>query len=316
MRIATESRQPVTWIGHGFRWYMPDAWQREQEWMRDASRQGAQFFASARIQPIDRKVVFKRTTFFNGLETWRDVFALAPQERLAKLADPSLRPALRHAIDNPQRAATRGQILPQIRWDALFVEQAMLPKNKALEGRQAMKIAKERSIHVADLLADMAVEENLETVFRLHTAMPEDDIQRDRLLQGANVMVGNSDSGAHINSDCTAGEVTYFIKRYALDRKIISLEEAVRRWTWMPASMAGFTDRGLLREGMAADIVVFSPSELDVPPTEMAQDVPGGETRIVQKARGITHTIVNGRVALRGNRHTGERAGRVLRRRG
>lgn len=314
MRLSRAGGRPITWIGHGYKWNLPNTWREEQAWMAEASKQGALFYGGVRLQPVDRRISFKRTTFFTGLETWRDIMDLPLEQRIAKLNDQSLRPALRHAIDNPQRATARGQIMPQVRWPSLYVERTKLPKNKAYDGRPVVELARERGVHIADFLCGLAAEEQLETQFRLKSILEQDEAIRGQLIQSPFVMLGNSDSGAHINTDCTAGEPTYFLKHWCLDRKAMSLEEGIRRWTWAPACMVGLTDRGLVREGMAADVMVFSPEELGVRPAEQVADVPGGETRYVQKASGIKHTIVNGRVTLEGDRHTGDRPGKVLRR--
>ncbi len=311
--MARAAARPINWIGHGYRWHKPEAWRQEQAWMRDASREGALFFGSVRLQPTDRRIDYRRTTFFNGLETWRDIMALPLEQRIARLADPALRPALRHAIDHPQTRTQRGQILPQIRWEAVTVDQVKLQKNKPMEGRPVVELATQKGVHIADLMNDLALEEGLETHFRVNTFLEKDEEVRGELLKSPFVMLGNSDSGAHLNTACHAGEATYFLKYWVLEKGLMSLEEGIRRWTWMPAATVGLTDRGLVREGMAADIIVFSPDELAPGRPEIVADVPGGETRFVQKAHGIKHTIVNGRVTLDGDRHTGERPGRVLR---
>ena len=312
-RMAQAATTPVNWIGHGYRWQKPDAWREEQAWMRDLSEQGARLLGSVRIQPADRRIDYRRTTFFNGLDTWRDIMALPIEERLVKLGDPDLRPALRQAIDHPKTQSDRGQILPRIRWETVSVDRVKLDKNKGMEGRRVVDLAAERGVHVADVMNDLAVEEGLETEFRLRTFLEEDEEVRGQVLKSPFVMLGNSDGGAHINTSCNAGEPTYFLKHWVLEKGLMSLEEGIRRWTWVPAATIGLTDRGLIREGMAADMMVFSPDELDLIRPEMVADVPGGETSYVQKAAGIKHTIVNGRVTLEGQEHTGERPGNVLR---
>ncbi len=312
-RMAQAAATPVNWIGHGFRWQKPDAWSEEQAWMRDLSERGVRLLGSVRLQPANRLIDYRRTTFFNGLDTWRDIMALPIEECLVKLADPDLRPALREAIDHPKTQAARGQILPRIRWEAVTVDRVKLDKNKGMEGRRVVDLAAERGVHIADLMNDLAVEEGLETEFRLRSFLEKDEEVRGQLLKSPFVMLGNSDGGAHINTGCNAGEPTYFLKHWVMEKGLMSLEEGIRRWTWVPAATIGLTDRGLIREGMAADMMLFSPDELDLMPPELVPDVPGGETRYVQKAAGIKHTIVNGRVTLEGQEHTGERPGKVLR---
>jgi N-acyl-D-aspartate/D-glutamate deacylase len=93
----------------------------------------------------------------------------------------------------------------------------------------------------------------------------------------------------------------------------MSLEEAVRRWTWVPANTFGMQGRGSLQEGMHADVVVFDPDKIDIGNKEIIGDVPSGETRYIQKAEGIEYTIVNGRVLMDHDKPSGDLNGKVLR---
>src|SRR5262249_48081440 len=90
-------------------------------------------------------------------------------------------------------------------------------------------------------------------------------------------------------------------------------ERAVRRLTFDSASIFGLHDRGLLRPGMAADVVVFDPDTVRPLPLQVVHDFPTGARRIKEPAEGIHMTIVNGEVLLEDGRHTGALPGRVLR---
>jgi N-acyl-D-aspartate/D-glutamate deacylase len=92
----------------------------------------------------------------------------------------------------------------------------------------------------------------------------------------------------------------------------MSLEEGVRKLTFMVASIFGLPDRGLLRPGMAAGLVVFDPATVRECDPEMVQDLPGNEKRLIQKAVGIEATIVNGEVLVHRGEHTGALPGMVL----
>ncbi len=312
-QLALHSGRPVLWLGHGWKWFKPDLWREEQAWMASLAKEGATVLANLTLQPFDRVVNYKRTSFFNGLDTWRDIMSLPLAERKAKFADPSLRPALRHAIDNPQTTATKGQIRPPIRWEAVTVLETHSEKNKWMEGKRVLDLAKQQGVHVADFMTDLTLEEDFATNFRTITVLEEDEAVQGELLNSPFVMLGSSDSGAHINNECKSGEPTYCVRHWVQEQQTMSLEEAVRRWTWVPANVFGLHDRGLIREGMKADINVYAPDQLKIGKKEMIQDVPSGETRLIQKAEGIHHTIVNGRVLLNGSQETGDLPGEVLR---
>ena len=311
--IALRSGRPVNWLGHSWKWFMPDLWRDEQRWMADIAREGAMLFANLTLQPFDRTVNFKRTTFFNGFHMWRDIMKLPLEERVLKLKDPDLRPTLRHAIDNVDTKPEKGQVRPPVRWDAVTIRETKLEKNKHLEGRRVIDIAKERGVHVADVMADLALEESLETNFRQQHALEEDQAVLGEMMQSPFVALGTSDSGAHINSDCNSAEPTYCIKHWVKEQGVMSLEEAVRRWTWVPANTFGMQGRGSLQEGMHADVVVFDLDKIDIGNKEIIGDVPSGETRYIQKAEGIEYTIVNGRILMDHDKPSGDLNGKVLR---
>ena len=96
-------------------------------------------------------------------------------------------------------------------------------------------------------------------------------------------------------------------------KQALTLEQAVRMLSFVPATHWGFTDRGLLREGFAADLVVFDPDTIAPEMPDVVSDLPAGARRLVQKARGIAATVVNGEVVLRDGKHTGALPGRLLR---
>jgi N-acyl-D-aspartate/D-glutamate deacylase len=97
------------------------------------------------------------------------------------------------------------------------------------------------------------------------------------------------------------------------EKQAISLEQAVRMVTFEPATLWGLNDRGLLREGFAADIAIFDPDTIQPQLPEVAYDLPAGARRLTQKADGILATIVNGEVLMRDCEHTGALPGRLLR---
>jgi N-acyl-D-amino-acid deacylase len=126
-------------------------------------------------------------------------------------------------------------------------------------------------------------------------------------------MLGGSDGGAHVKFICQVTYSSYLLSHWVRDKRALSLEAAVRRLTWEPAALLGLRDRGLLREGLAADVVVFDPDQVAPGPREEAADLPENATRIVRRARGYRATLVNGRIVHRDGEPTGSLPGRVLR---
>jgi len=133
------------------------------------------------------------------------------------------------------------------------------------------------------------------------------------LMKHPRTVMAFSDAGAHVSqmSDCSIQ--THLLGHWVRDRQDFTLEEAVRMLTLAPARAWGFHDRGLLREGLVADINVFDPERVAPDMPELVYDLPGGARRITQTASGIAATLVGGAVVHRHGVHTGALPGRLLR---
>jgi len=122
-----------------------------------------------------------------------------------------------------------------------------------------------------------------------------------------------SDSGAHVSQIMDSSLQTHFLSYWVRDRQEFTLEQAVRKITHDTARNWGFHDRGLLRQGMAADIVVFDAETIGPQMPTVEYDLPAGAQRLKQMADGVAATIINGQVVLRDNVHTGALPGQLLR---
>ena len=210
-----------------------------------------------------------------------------------------------------RRPGVPGRFIP---WPAIVVNKVVLAKNRPLEGRRLVELADEQGKHVADVLLDLAVEEGLETEFQLLTRSPEEDVGLAEFVKAGHALPSQSDAGAHLNTNfCTAGESSYVLSQWVRDRQLLSLEDAVRRLTFQPARIVGLYDRGLVREGLAADLMIFDLSRIGVKEDEVSHDGPAGAPRRVQRAEGVDYVIVGGQVVLDHGRHSGVLPGRVLR---
>jgi N-acyl-D-aspartate/D-glutamate deacylase len=132
------------------------------------------------------------------------------------------------------------------------------------------------------------------------------------ILKSPITLVGQSDAGAHLVYHAGYGYATRFLGYWVREKNVMGLEEAIRKLTFMVASLFGLYDRGLLRPGMAADLVVFDPQTVRECEPEMVNDLPGDEKRLIQKAVGVKMTMVNGQTLVENGEHTGAFPGRVL----
>jgi N-acyl-D-aspartate/D-glutamate deacylase len=123
-----------------------------------------------------------------------------------------------------------------------------------------------------------------------------------------------SDSGAHVTQIMDSSIQTHLLAFWVRQQELIALEEAIRMLTLAPALAWGFSDRGLLREGMVADINVFDPQRVAPTMPRLCADLPTGAARFEQRSEGFRATIVAGRILLQDGEHTGDLPGKLLRR--
>jgi N-acyl-D-aspartate/D-glutamate deacylase len=174
-------------------------------------------------------------------------------------------------------------------------------------------IAAERGVEPLDAAIDLALEEDLKTRFRVVLAN-DDEEEVGELLQDERAVLGLSDAGAHASQLCDACFSTHLLSHWTRDKGILSIEQAVWRLTGQPAQIFGITDRGLVKEGMAADLVAFDPDNVGVTEMERVWDLPAGADRLIARSTGVEHVWVNG-TAIRqnGDDIAGARPGNLLR---
>lgn len=133
------------------------------------------------------------------------------------------------------------------------------------------------------------------------------------LLNSPHTVLGLSDAGAHVTYDPGYGATTFLLSYWVREQNALSLEEAIRQVTFVPATLFGMYERGLLQPGLMADMVIFDPEVIDLEEVEEVHDLPAGGARLKQLARGIEWTIVNGEVLIERGEHTGAYPGKVVR---
>ena len=177
------------------------------------------------------------------------------------------------------------------------------PHDTTLEQRLVTDIAAERGAHPADVVLDLAIESDLEMRFMVPLANNnEDDVEE--VLNDPNTVLALSDAGAHMSQLCDSCYSTHLLGHWVRERGSFSLEAAVHMLTARPAEVMGITDRGLLAEGLAADVVVFDPAIVDAGASERVYDLPGGADRLIVEALGIDAVIVNGVLVRHGGTDT------------
>lgn len=246
---------------------------------------GARVWPQVQTRPIDISFSFEvASLFFVTQPMWYMILRLPREQRLAAFRDAATRKSLIDAVE-------AGGSSP---WGELRVRDSA---DASLIGRTLGDIAEERGSSPAAVMIDLSVEEDFGVHF-LSASMGHDDPSRvGPTLANDLVHVGASDAGAHIQSFATYGDTGYLFDRFVRDGRYLSLEHAVRKITSETAQIWGIPDRGLLKPGAAADVVVFDPETIGRGAELPVTDMPENGMRYVRGASGIDAVIVNGEVA-------------------
>ncbi|TMA87360.1 MAG: hypothetical protein E6J74_30135 [Deltaproteobacteria bacterium] len=307
-QMARRTGRPVLWQSISHSWSRPNHW---QEMLANTQRvfkeEGLPIFAMTQAKPFQNRYTLRDAQCFDEFPTWKSAMFNPVPVRKQMFADLELRKKLRAEAIEDQSPS----VFPR-RWDVIFVDHVKLAKNKSLERKSVEDVARAQGKDGLDCFLDLSLEEDLETRF-VHTNTQGDPNAVCEILKHPAVMIGQSDAGAHMGYDARFGYSTAFLGCWVRDYGIMGLEEAVSKLTFRVASIFGLSDRGLLRSGLAADIAVFDPATVNTLEPEYVQDLPGNETRMIQKAVGVPHTVVNGEVVIENGAPTGSYPGKVLR---
>jgi N-acyl-D-aspartate/D-glutamate deacylase len=312
IELALRSGLPVVVQGMGYRPGAREKWEDQTRFLAAARDRGAAIYSMLRTQPFMRPFNWRRgTSLFDGVFHWRDLSALPPAERLARMRDPAFRAHLREGLDHPNTDSAKGSTLPPPAMARVFVDRSAVHPDAV--GRSIAELAEARRQHPADVVCDLAVADGLETQFLWNSESPawiEANAESQRNLH---MIVGTGDGGAHADRDDGAEWSTYYLRTWLLDRQLFSLEDGVRRLTHLPAMVTGLERRGLLARGYHADVMLFDPTRLALGRKRLVRDVPGGEERWQVLPEGVVRVLVNGQTIVADGALTGARPGRVLR---
>jgi N-acyl-D-aspartate/D-glutamate deacylase len=249
---------------------------------------------------------------FDVLPVFTQLFEMQPAERIQILASPQARALLRRAVETPQ-----GRALYYLTdWGGLTIGQTFAPANAGLGGHTVGDIASQRRQDPFDTLLDIIVADDLRTV--IVTPVRGDDAEswelRKQVIRDRRAIAGGSDCGAHVDMLDTFSMTTSLLGPCVRDRGMVGLEEAVHMLTGAPAALYGLVDRGVLRPGAWADLVVFDARTVGPGEIEMRHDMPAGAPRLYSTPTGVEHVFVAGTpVVSDGGQLTGELPGQVLR---
>jgi N-acyl-D-aspartate/D-glutamate deacylase len=306
MRMAEVSGKPVHGNVLGVFPSSPDGWRRNLGVAEEASGRGLRVHPMLVLNPKGVHFSLDSTFIFDEYPIWREVLTRPADERLRRLGDPATRAALASDLDDPAAGSLA------FAWDEVVVVATSQASNSGMAGRTIAEMSSAQRRPGIDVMLDLAVSENLETMFAIRRKIAKQErAVIDQLVDHPLLMAGSSDGGAHLLTFCGADYTTRLLTDFVPDR--LSLEQAVAKLTFVPAMSFGLWDRGLVRPGMAADLVLLDPPSLGVGPVRLERDFPAGAGRLVFPATGYHATVVNGRIVTRDGQPTGELPGAVLR---
>ncbi|WCO66114.1 amidohydrolase family protein [Iamia majanohamensis] len=290
------------------------AWAASSAFLDRSAAAGAPVYSLLMARPLNGPFSLARgTSRYEGVPLWDALLAEPHDEKVRLLRDPEHRARLRDAIDHPNRDASVGSTLPPPIWESLRVARVHSDANRAAEGRTVGALAGEDGRHPADVVFDLALADDLETVFHWSNETPAwRELLRD-VQRHPQMVVGVSDGGAHLGWDDGAEWSTYFLTTWWQGEQLWRLEEAIRLMTSVPAGVVGLRDRGVLAVGRPADVFLFDPERLAVGRCGLAVDERTGLERFRSVPEGIRATIVNGTVVVDDGTPTGATPGQVVR---
>ena len=307
--LAVDTGVPVT-FGMFSAPKAPDYWRPFFALADETAAAGGRMFIQVHSRAISVLQSFETVTSFDKLPVWSDIRKLSLAEQADALRNPETRQKLVESANNPVPAGSRAigaeARAANFKWLFPIMDKAVPPYQSIAE------IAAERNQDPVETYIDLALEKNLKRFFMQPLTNTHEPSTLE-MMQHPRSVITFSDSGAHVSQIMDSSLQTHLLSHWVREKEAMTLEDAVRQLSFVPASHWGLTGRGLLREGWNADVAIFNPDTVEPQVPELAYDLPSGARRLKQKASGFLATVVNGEVLLRNNEHTGALPGQLLR---
>ena len=290
----------------------PNPWDYQMHWMDETVARGGRLWGQATTRSINAIFSLKSYLPFDKLPEWQEIRDLPLAEQKARLRDPEVRARL---VAAEARMKPKGS---ELQGGGAATTDPRKPDYANLfpmldvdwDDPSVADLARQQNKHPVEVMIDLCLEnDNRVFVQPLVNESPADVLG---LLKHPRTLATFSDSGAHVCQEMGSSLQTHLLSYWVRKRQAFTLEQAIRMLTFDNASAWELPDRGLVRTGYAADLVVFDEHKIRPRLPTVEQDLPGGARRLVQKADGIAATVVNGAVALENGEPTGNYAGEVL----
>jgi N-acyl-D-aspartate/D-glutamate deacylase len=281
------------------------------KWLKSANERGLRIFGQAVSVRAPFQFTLEHWNLYDSSPAWNYATQGSVEERMKKLADPDVRRRMMAEDEDLVTVGVGGPIA-----GVSVKDTPGHPELAKYHGRTIGEIAETEGKHPVEAMLDIGLAGELQTLFLSDDIGSTDHVKVGELVRDQHVIPGLSDGGAHTKFFTGGSFTTDLIAWLVRERGELTLEDAHYHLSYLPAQAAGFSDRGYLREGAPADIVVYDYENLRRVPEldyEIAWDFPADEWRRIQRAEGYRHILVNGVETFRDGKCTDATPGQLLR---
>jgi N-acyl-D-amino-acid deacylase len=295
----------------------PEVHRRPLRWIDGCWEKGLPIYAQCATGRAGFAFTLEHWNLYDASPAWRTVTTGTKEEKIEKMQNPELREAL---IAEAEEADRRLKVIQAgVGGNPRYLVIQGVNRQADLQqyvGRSVGDIADEQEKHPIEVMLDLSLQGDLNVEFLGPDRGSNAEFMAEMMVESPYAIPGVSDGGAHTKFFTGGAYTTDFLTWLVRDEGVVTLEEAHYRLSALAAHAAGFRDRGVLREGAAADVLVYDMEELEILPNwigDVEHDLPGGEWRRVQRAKGYDQIIVNGEVTFESGECTGATPGQLLR---
>jgi N-acyl-D-amino-acid deacylase len=284
-KLAADSGRPVVVAALLHSSTNPESVFKDLGAIAQANRRGRKVVGAVSCCPLSMDFTLRSPYTFEGLEAWQPALKAKGEAYERLLADEGFRRSVKAEIGKPAHFRIfNGE------WHKVHVVES---ERREIEGRTLAELAREAGKDPLDCMLDLALAEDLDTVF-CALLLNSDEQAVGRMLRDPNALVSLSDAGAHLTFFNDAGFGLHLLGHWSRELGVLSLEQAAWRLTGHPAAIYGIRGRGALRPGYAADLMLFDPARVERSPNRRVFDLPAEQPRLLGGALGVHGVWVNG----------------------
>jgi N-acyl-D-aspartate/D-glutamate deacylase len=266
---------------------------------------GAKVFGQTMPRCFDLNMRLSETSMLLfGMPTWKSIMDLSVSDRKDAFSNKDNQKILVEEANNAQGMSAA---LPMLKVGQVYSDQ-----NKQYTGKHLAEIAQAEEKEIGQVILDISIADDLKTEFQLMDVINSDKESVSYLIMNELCHFGASDAGAHITQFCGTGDTTHLLEHYVRETNKISLSTAIHRMTKEVADDWGLSDRGEIKEGKAADLVLFDINEVGISDEAFVNDFPGEASRYMRYSKGYEAVIVNGSIVYENNEYTDIKSGTIV----